>query len=364
MDAFYTPVGLARKMVQCVTLKKVETVVDFAAGNGELLRAAQGRWPAAKFIAAEINELTVRELRLNYPTWQVFHSDFTSAGPENSPELFHDLINGAAVILLNPPFSCRGGTLYTEHVGEYTVRASYGLAFIIRALRHMSPSGELIALLPSGSLSTEKDAVSWQRLKCDFHVSTYSKNNENTFRDCSAETVIVRFRRRSSPIKVRKPRGHIPGRVIRVSAAVSVKLFRGKLSMNEALNGTPETVPLVHTTDLSDNFPLWKREVRSTYQTISGPAVLIPRVGKPSSSKIKILQFKGPVVLSDCIIALLCNSETDAVVVQHSIIQNWVHFRKLYNGTCAKFITLNSVQKFLLAVGIDSTSNSKYGLFV
>lgn len=352
MDAFYTPKLIAEKMIKSATLTSVASAADFAAGDGGLLRAVETRWPDATITACEIDPHTADYLSSNHSSWEVYTTDFMTAVRDSE---FDDL-DPVSLIVLNPPFSCRGATTYSVEFGDEIYRASYGLAYTIAAMEFLAPAGQLIALLPSGTLTSQKDAANWQRLRCRFEVEVLFYLDNRTFRECSAETVIVRFSKRASPVRARKrPDASLKAFNFRTKGFLKVGLFRGKVSMNEVANETGGIFPLVHTTELKNRKALMerKRALRSDYKPISGPAVLIPRVGRPTLDKVALLSKSDTVVLSDCVIALRCDSERAAASVRKFIDSNWKPFSKLYSGTCAKYITLRSIERFLQKAGIS-----------
>jgi len=66
-DQIYTPVELCGKILAPSSSQRPNIVADFAAGSGELLKAAALKWPSAKIIAVDIDKGTVRKLRRKQP---------------------------------------------------------------------------------------------------------------------------------------------------------------------------------------------------------------------------------------------------------------------------------------------------------
>ena len=105
---------------------------------------------------------------------------------------------------------------------------------------------------------------------------------------------------------------------------------------------------LVHTTNLKDhrivnlNTKLIKRS-----SLISGPAVLLPRVGVPKMEKIVMVSPDESYVISDCILAILTKSVSQAQEVIQLIRDNWSLFLSMYTGTGAKYTTISKLRHFL-----------------
>jgi hypothetical protein len=112
-------------------------------------------------------------------------------------------------------------------------------------------------------------------------------------------------------------------------------------------------MPLVHTTELlKDRINLAARKTEPSESAIHGPAVLLPRVGNPSEHKLKLYLKNEPVVLSDCVIALRCETKGQAQNLQSILLQNWDRLHAYYVGTCAKYITVRSLHFFLSSIGL------------
>src|SRR5579872_1794059 len=106
-DQYFTPGPVAEAIVARLRSQSESIVADFAAGDGELLRAAQKRWPQARIVAADIDAACVRRLRRLHPKWTIHNHDFLHCDPRHgAARLFHAL-GEISLILLNPPFSQR-----------------------------------------------------------------------------------------------------------------------------------------------------------------------------------------------------------------------------------------------------------------
>ena len=71
-------------------------------------------------------------------------------------------------------------------------------------------------------------------------------------------------------------------------------------------------------------------------------------------SKVVRLSLRSEVMLSDCVIALECDSEDDSVKVQRVIEERWDEFEDSYGGTCAPYISLRALQNVLGRFGFQS----------
>ncbi|MEQ9414564.1 MAG: hypothetical protein RIF39_12075 [Cyclobacteriaceae bacterium] len=108
---------------------------------------------------------------------------------------------------------------------------------------------------------------------------------------------------------------------------------------------------LVHSTNLKNNgVENLAYKMKHKYSKLKGPAVLLPRVGKPTKSKICILESESTVILSDCVLAIETLTINDAVNLQKTIIRRWASFSQMYQGTGAKYTTVKKLEIFLSKV--------------
>ena len=71
-----------------------------------------------------------------------------------------------------------------------------------------------------------------------------------------------------------------------------------------------------------------------------------------ATRKCAVYAQDGPIVLSDCVIAIQCTTKEDAAEVRSRLLSRWTEFSDIYGGTCAPYMTINKLQDFLLRCGI------------
>jgi hypothetical protein len=221
------------------------------------------------------------------------------------------------------------------------------MAFTLFAFDYLSAGGQLIALLPAGCIKAQRDTRAWRLLETVAEIEVISQNGNRAFAKCSPTTSIVKITKRS--VELRENDGD-QGGITEVGAAGSLELFRGSRPMfnvQEARKG--RRISLVHSTELQNGgVELGKRHVAAHMSDVTGPAVLVPRVGLPKHDKIAVLEKSAAVALSDCVFALRCESASMAVDLQMSIRSRWETFRRLYSGTGAPYLTVRSLVVWLL----------------
>lgn len=327
LDRIDTPEWLATEMVQFAGRGgKTGVIADFAAGAGNLLAAAQRKWPRATLISNDKSPAAVRKLAHRFPESITSQSDFLKT---KKLAVWRGKVSLA---LLNPPFSCRGGARHRIGKGEKML-ASTGVAFLVQALEYLLPTGRAIAVLPAGCMSAEKDAAAWRWIRTHYAVTVFKKCNRRTFERCVVDTVVVGLVRR------KKPRRSLWSPTANSN---SVSLIRGKVQMHSAKwSSRKNATPLVHSTNLRGNcLTNLDRKVMGTRGAIDGPAVLFPRVGLPSALKMAILPRGRRVVLSDCVIAIPVASSVAANELLSQMQLNWPVLRGTYRGSCAPYTTI------------------------
>ncbi len=349
VDYFCTPRALAVKMAFAVKTLRPDCIADFAAGDGMLLRIAQKRWPNCRVAAIDIRRDAVSELKRKHSGWDVGRCDFLSTASRGRSQLLRGLRGSVDVILLNPPFSARGNSYWRAYGGSDAFRCSRAMAFLLTSLAYLAPKGVAVAVLPKGCMTCQKDAKAWEWILRHYRMRIVDTNGRTTFPTCNATTVIVHLVPRRTPRPVERSLGAQPESRERVS------VWRGSVQMHSARgNGSLARCPLVHTTDLR-GFSLGsiKRGSPLTARALRGPAVLVPRVGRPDPRKIALALEELPFVLSDCVFAVCCRSKSQARRVRKAVVDRWPDFEALYGGTCAPYVTLASLRSFLTTVGFS-----------
>ena len=347
MDRFCTPEHLAVQMVNWVAPGKRSTIADFAAGDGRLLKAAQLRWPHANIIATDISQQIIKRLQRYESKWAVGRCDFLSERSRLKCRCLKNAIGTVSLALLNPPFSYRGGAKWNIESRGMTYQCSKALAFVATAIGYLSRDGMVIALLPQGCLKSQKDAALWESIRESHTVDVLSTNGYKTFTGCFPKTAIVGISKRiggARPTEIQLNGRHFTGSPVTV--------IRGSVQMHK-VSSIGRMLPLIHTTELKNGkIDVHCRKVSAGRRSVSGPAVLLPRVGAPNRSKVKVYSSSQPIVLSDCVFAIMCKTNGHAIAVQRRIVKKWSVVEERYGGTCARYITLASLTEALSQLGI------------
>ena len=304
-------------------------------------------------VATDIDYEAVRNLRKLSETWRTGVCDFTNPRSRQSSPVLRSLHGRTNLVLLNPPFSCRGGKRVSATVEGATSECSPGLAFVVNSIDYMIEGGELIAVLPQGSLTSEKDAATWALLRRMGDIEVLKNNGFGTFARAAVRTTVLRFQKRQKRVGAELP--PVPnGCGASRSGLPIVRIVRGTTQMNEIQRreGYADSVPFVHSTHLQDFTVSSHYNVRGGLGRCAiGPMVLLPRVGQPKRSKVAQYRDRDVLMLSDCVIALMCESAERAEVLWRDLQSNWNLLEREYVGSGARYITNQRLSRILLRLG-------------
>lgn len=344
LDAFYTPKEVAKLLVDALSIDEPAIIADFSAGGGHLLLEAEERWPRATFVATDLARKAVLELSELRPHWMTGRCDFLSAHSRRSCGPLRRIRGRTSAVLLNPPFSSRGALRYKTVFDGHQVAASKAMVFLLNALDYVEEDGEIVALLPSGVLQNERDSAAWSLVERTFAWNCEERLARGRFPGCAAATCIIKIRRRTDASITSFGDS---AEAACVGENLQIRLTRGRLPMFR-VRPDASGPRLVHSSDLrAGGVVLNGNRGDISAPTISSPAVLLPRVGKPMAQKIATYFGDEPLAMSDCVIALECGSSDEALRIQQRLTDNFTVVEKQYQGTGAPFITLRRLTALL-----------------
>ena len=335
-------------MVDAIERDEVKTVIDPAAGDGALLECATRRWPEARVFASDIDRSRVRALAARVE-WEVLAGDFLQR--DAAARLTRSVGSASSrSVLLNPPFSSRGATRFSAGGGApSTVYGSRAMAFLLGSSVLVGDEGQLVALLPRSVLSSERDAAGRRWLAGRGILEEISRPSKRVFAGTVAETVVVRWTPNLDQQTGAEERVSDPS-----ATAAGWGVVRGSRQMHtvEPMVG-PGTVRLVHTTNLRKGRICGARvRIRPTLadRVVDGPAVLIPRVGRPDARKI-VVHSGTRIALSDCVFALTHPDESACRALLDLLIADFDRLRACYGGTGAPYLRRATLIALLTELG-------------
>lgn len=349
VDIHYTPSSVAKSLITALRDLRPQVIADLAAGRGDLLLEAERCWPRAAFVATDIDPAAARHLTRRRPNWAVGRCDLRSSRSRASCRVLQNIRNSACLLLLNPPFSCRGAARYAVKTENGFLYASTAMSFLLVAAEYLNDKGHIAAVLPLGCISNLKDERAWQHLRHKYSVTLLNSYTAGVFPGSAASIALVRLSPHQSQLGRTTP---IP-RATSSHPRLRVYIIRG--SCPSHCGADDERCPtLVHYTDIQrGSIVLNGRRGHGNRRSVTGPAIVIPRVGRFTTGKIGILKSQQPVMLSDCVIAIKPLSSEQTSILRDRLIQHFALLSRQYVGTGAPFITVGRLENALEAMGVD-----------
>jgi hypothetical protein len=347
LDQFFTPAeacALAYRTWEGTdeTLR----IGDFSCGDGALLELSP--FPNKRVFGLDIDPHVISKLRERHSDWNLCVGDFLV--PSNDTALFlENLVGTLDVVVLNPPFSCRGGAKQKIIFNDQEVFCSKSIAFLVKSLTFLKENGTLMAILPKSVLHSEKDALAMNMIRSRWHVDIKEEFSRKTFQGCFPQSICVCLRRRIERTLT------VPSSIMQSQkTAQKLTLVRGCISIHSTSN--IGSYKVLHTTELRKNEPLLSISRYSSRigRAVTGKIVTLPRVGVPDKEKVRLLDIKESVSLSDCVLALVPEDASKSIQLLENIKDNWELFETYYGSTCAPYITLSQVIALLSKFGWES----------
>ena len=356
LDPYFTPRSVASQLVAHIEQPSPAIVVDPAAGDGALLEAAATLWPEARLIALDCDPTAVRGLR-RHDGWEAGRCDFLSHRSRTASCLVRELNEKADVVLLNPPYSGRGHSRWRSHLGGIEASSGRAMAFLVAALSLVRDGGEIVALLPSSAITSQRDADAWELIQKFGVVQVAERFPRGTFSQGTAATVGVHIAKSVVGTDCRDLPGTEPAEPLH-----AVEIVRGVVQVHKArASGLSRSrgrgrLSFVHTTDLQAGGigQLWTVPASSFPSRELGPSVLLPRVGKPLPEKVAVWNG-GSAVLSDCVFALRTRTIASAREVQAVVQADFATLARSYVGSCAPYLTIATLIEVLSRLGLEAT---------
>ena len=357
LDSFFTPADVADKLAGYIRQCSPSIVLDPSAGDGALLSAAAKRWPEAEFVAVDCDPAKVQSLQKR-TEWNCSCYDFLDLHSGDSSFFRSKKSLQIDVVLLNPPYSARGNARWMASLDGFAVRTGRAMAFVLRALDSLREGGEIAALLPSSTLTSQRDSEAWELIRKIAQVDVIDWFPRGTFRQGTAVTVGTRIERSARGLARAQ---QIPD--VRTGATIRTSVVRGCVPVHSAkeigflpTQISDDGVPFIHTTDFRNGDVTGDLRTLSTGRFASrsfGPSVLLPRVGKPLRDKI-VLWRGGPAILSDCVFAIESSSMSKARAVRNLLLRDFSTLSRMYCGSCAPYLTVASLVSFLYDRGFTA----------
>ena len=340
-DSFYTPQPLADDLLSRV-VGKPHKVIDFCVGDGGLLYATRKRFPHIACHGLDISEDVITELHKRQPKWNLACCDFRDREALAAIAFLQDFTFD--LIVLNPPFTCRGSSINRVYVGGNEYHVSTAMCFLVGALPYLSEKGAIYAIMPITCAYSQKDRQCWQYLQKNYHACVLSEIHKANFQGMCAPNIALVYLGREP-----YPTGCYMEEKAEERSEFKIRgISRGRLGVHEikTIEAGEDVLPFIHTTNMRngrlEDVSYVKRGVK---ESAKGYGVLIPRVCNPNVKKV-IIMDKEECILSDCVVLLQTYTKKEAMQLKNYLMNNWDVFKKNYVGTGAQYVTMERLRAY------------------
>ena len=340
-DAYYTPAGLASRLLS-YAIDHPRTAIDFCVGDGGLLTAAEEKFPGITCYGVDISDEVIANLKERQPLWSLAHCDFKDGKAlAKIPFLKGRKFD---LIVLNPPFTCRGSSINKVFIGDEEYHVSTAMSFLVGALPYLSDNGSIYAILPITCVYSEKDRKCWQYLEENYNACVLTEVHKASFKGkCTPNIVLVYLGRVPYPATDAR-------QILGVGDfGFSLKgIKRGRLCVYQMkkVEAGNDRLPYIHTTNMRGgelvDVVYTRRDLK---ESVEGYGLLIPRVCNPNEEKLVVLD-KIECILSDCVVLLQTWNRQQAERLRQYLIEHWMEFTNNYVGTGARYVTMERLRQY------------------
>lgn len=338
-DSYYTPIDLSERLLSFVR-GNPSNAIDFCVGDGGLLSAAEKKYPEVECLGIDISSEAIDSLKERKPSWTLMQCDFKDVDAVNRLSFLAQ--KKVDLVLMNPPFTCRGGRGEIVALDGCQYRVSVALSFVVSALPFLSERGAVYSILPISCVYSEKDRACWDYLKRIYNARVLEEVHKANFsKKCTPNIVLVYLGRVPYGSATRQKSASVVNISVRLES-----IYRGHLSVHMAQDAKAGKGGrlFIHTTNLRNGEIERPRLIsNSRHDAISGFGVLIPRVCNPDPGKIVVVN-NGEYILSDCVFFLKTRTLNEAEILKRQLLSCWTSFSRLYVGTGARYITVSKLR--------------------
>lgn len=337
-DSYYTPPFLADKLISFITPANIARAIDFCVGDGDLLKAVAKRYADIDLFGTDISDEALAKLSDKCPDWHLGECDFRNDDSIGKVDFLKEGLFD--LIVLNPPFTCKGGIVEKVLFDDQEFHVSTAMLFLMRALKYLAPNGGLYAILPISCVYSIKDRKAWTYLKNNYNACILDEPNKVSFTSKCAPNIALVY---AGHYKVH---GVEQVDSFQFSSLPVTSVVRGSIRMqNLQYNNSHDSVSLIHTTNLRNGKLVGLRRILAgSMRMISGCGVIIPRVCNPNPNKVVLFDDDLVYALSDCVVFLKTNTSEEAEMLRNAIIDHWCDFLSVYKGTGAQYTTVERLK--------------------
>ncbi|HAA56427.1 MAG TPA: hypothetical protein DCE42_16800 [Myxococcales bacterium] len=346
IDSYYTPEWLAREMVNALpTSIEPRGILDSSCGSGNLLRIASENYPTSQIYGIDINEKCIKRLKEKFPGWTLSVADLLLKRSKTATKVYRHR-EGINAAILNPPFSRVANSRNVYSINNVN-RCSIAMAHLISSVCAFDEICFVSAILPATAMYGESDEQARTWLRSRFELKVIKEIKNTAFSNARVNTMLITLSGKDGV--------SVENKYVRVSSSSAIQciLVRGGAQVH-SVKSKKNGFPFIHTRSIrKDNFEVNELpKVKSIGRgLVAGWCLLFPRVHS-TPTEPRPIYLSRQCQLSDCVIGLIFANERDAYLASEKIAGSKQCFRKIYQGTAAKYTTVKRIDDFLDSLGI------------
>lgn len=352
LDRYYTPEKVAIDILEMADISFAPRVfADSTCGSGRLLDAASSVFGSVECVGLDRDKDAINQLRKRRPSWHLAVANLLGR-KDYIARFSRNLPSPVDMLLLNPPFSHGDRKSTSIRYGSKNIKATVSMAHLLRSLELFNPVYGAIAIVPESLLHSQADEEARNALQADYFISNITSLKSCTFRGARVNSSVIQL---SGGVGLNSSCSVPSNRNL-----TSAILVRGSLPVHQM---KPEVMgaPFLHSTHIRrlalgeslDSLPVTTSKAKGR---VDGWVILLPRVGLPDKKFISVVNLDRTVQLSDCVIALMFDSESLAEIGGRIILEHWSTFHALYRGTGARYVTVSRLLEWLNSFGVTASA--------
>lgn len=343
LDRYYTPNDVAERLLADSVSLPPKSCVDSTCGSGRLLHAANQVFGDVQCIGIDRDRKAIASLKRRNPDWILSVADLLNPISYKKTLALSES-RDCDLLVLNPPFSHGNRKSVDIVYNGQNLKSSIAMAHILQSFELFKPNQGAVIIVPESVLYSETDTDARSILTQDYDIEKITELESSTFSGTRAHATVIK-------VTPGNDKQHNVIHELVPSTKLKAKLIRGGLPVHE-MEKSRSGVPYIHSTDIREliqEISLSRFTVTRSIRRgrISGWVILLPRVGMPERSIFKAIYLQEEIQLSDCVIALVCTSNSQAEKIEKRINLHWDSFVSLYRGTGARYTTISRLHEWL-----------------
>lgn len=369
IDRHYTPGHLAVRLLDAIpNAARVRALFDPTCGEGALLKAGHRRYgPQVVRLGADTDEVALKRLRQSDPDVVVGRADIFSPRSRAASRAWSDAkLHRGLWVILNPPFSFRGGggVRQTDSGGSGANYLSPAVAALEAVSIDLPLCEGFVCVVPEGTMHNLRDQAAWRRIRSTFDLEVVDVLEKRSFAPAIANVVLIRGvrveasggrRSESSDLWLSRNANRKVVEWKPPAACRCTTVVRGTMPSSVIASlGDGDSLEVVHSTHLGGSVRgRMVDEQPSTRRAVSGPAVAFPRVGPSPVGRLRVLVEGFRYLPSDCVFVVK-TAAPESIDALHSFLQYHAEqLADLYLGTGARHLTTTRLRQFLTDGGFS-----------